>query len=69
MEILNEKSTEEIAQRIYELSQDMDWMDYEHEKAEEIAELEKCLYYIRTVAQNEHNADYFRTFYNALQRI
>lgn len=69
MELLEEKTTQEIAENLYELSKDMDYMDYEEEKENIINDLENALYYIRTIAQNEYNQEYFRTFYNILQRI
>lgn len=69
MEYLQEKSPQEIAQRIYELSKDMDFLDYEEEKEKELKELEDCIYYLKACAQNQYNAEYFRTFYNALQNI
>lgn len=69
MELLEEKSTQEIAENLYELSKDMDYMDYEEEKESVINDLENALYHIKTIAQNEHNQEYFRTFYNILQRI
>lgn len=69
MELLEEKSTQEIAENLYELSKDMDYMDYEEEKENIVNDLENALYYIKTIAQNEHNQEYFRTFYNILQRI
>ena len=61
--------TFEIANKLYELAKDMDWMDYEEEKERTINEIEQGIYYIRTMAENEYNADYFRTFYNILQAI
>lgn len=64
-----EKDCAEIAQRIYELSKDMDSSDYEEEKEKELQELTNCIYYIKACAQNEYNFDYFRTFFNALQNI
>ena len=69
MELLEEKTTQEIAEKLYELSKDMDYMDYEEEKENVINDLENALYYIKTISQNEYNQDYFRTFYNILQRI
>lgn len=69
MELLEEKSTQEIAEKLYELSKDMDYMDYEEEKESVINDLENALYYIKTISQNEYNQEYFRTFYNILQRI
>lgn len=61
--------TFEIANKLYELAKDMDWMDYEEEKERTINEIEQGIYYIRTMAENEYNADYFRTFYNVLERL
>ena len=66
---LNQKDTMEIANKLYELAKDMDYMDYEDEKEQIINEIEAGVYYIKTVASNEYNADYFRTFYNILQAI
>lgn len=67
--MLEEKSVQEIADKLYELSKDMDYMDYEEEKGQILDDLENAIYYIKSVAQNECNADYFRTFYNILQSI
>ena len=65
----NIKSIEEITERIIELSKDMDYLDYEETEEEERKQLENALYNIKTIAQNELNKDYWRTFWNALQRI
>ena len=64
-----EKYPQEIAEQLYELSKDMDYMDYEFEKEEVIAELEKALYYLKTLCENEHNQEYFRILYRILERI
>lgn len=69
MEFLQEKSVQEIAERLYELAKDMDYMDYEDEKEQEMADIENALYYLKAIAQNEYNAEYFRTFWNLLQMI
>lgn len=66
---LNQKDTMEIANKLYELVKDMDFMDYEDEKEQILNEIEQGVYYMKTIASNEHNADYFRTFYNILQAI
>ncbi|MBO5888681.1 MAG: hypothetical protein J6Q58_00900 [Clostridia bacterium] len=66
---LHNIDTFEIAGRLYELAKDMDWMDYDEEIEQIISEIEQCIYYIKTIASNEHNADYFRTFYNILQPL
>ena len=42
---------------------------YTFEKEEVIADIENALYYLKAIAQNEYNADYFRTFWNLLQII
>lgn len=65
----NIKSIEEITERIIELSKDMDFADYEETEEEERKELENALYNIKTIAENEYNKDYWRTLYNALQKI
>ena len=64
-----EKSEQEIAINLYELAKDMDYMDYEDEKDQILSDIENTLYYLKAIAQNEYNADYFRTFYNILQAI
>ena len=69
IKLIDEKHPQEIAERLYELAQDMDWADYEEEKEEIIKQLEDCSYYLKAVAQNPYNSEYFRTFYNILQRI
>ena len=61
--------TLETAKNIYKSFEDMDAADYEESKEQTIEELESALYYLKTVAQNKHNADYFRTFYNAITLI
>lgn len=69
MEFLQEKSPQEIANKLYELAKDMDYMDYEFEKEDVKADIENALCYLKAIAQNEYNADYLRTFWNLLQRI
>lgn len=69
MNILKEKSNFEIAEKLYELSKDMDFMDYEEEKEQILTDLENALYYLQALSENEYNKDYFRTFYNILQSI
>lgn len=64
-----EKFPEEIATELYEKAKDMDFMDYEDEKEQTISELENALYYLKTVCENEHNQNCFRTFYKILERI
>ena len=69
MELLKEKSTQEIACKLYELAMDMDYMDYEDEKEKIIAKIEEAIYNIKTIAKNEYNKDYWRILYNILERI
>lgn len=68
-EILNEKSVEEIVNKLYELSKDMDYMDYKEWEEQVKADIENAIYYIKAIAENEYNPNYFITFYNILQRI
>ena len=65
----NYKNCEEIAARLYELCEDMDFMDYEDTKEQTINELTEALYQLKAMAQNEYNADYWRTLWNALQML
>ena len=65
----NIKSIEEIIERIIELAKDQDFNDYEETEEEERKQLENALYNIKAIAQNELNHDYWRTLWNALQRI
>ena len=64
-----EKSPQEIALTLYELIKDMDYMDYEDEKEQVLSDIENALYYIHTIAKNELNKDYFRTFYRILDML
>lgn len=64
-----EKSEQEIALTLYELSKDLDYMDYEDEKEQILSDIENALYYLHTIAKNDLNAEYFRTFYRILERI
>ena len=36
---------------------------------ETMKEVEEALYQLQAVAENEYNADYYRTFWNILQKI
>ena len=64
-----EKSPQEIALALYEHIKDMDYMDYEDEKESVLSDFENALYYLKAIAENKYNADYFRTFYKALERL
>ena len=63
----NIKSVEELALTLYNNAIDMDFMDYEDTKEQTLNELQEALYQIETIAKNEYNKDYWRTFWNALQ--
>ena len=67
--ILEDKSPQEIAERLYELAKDMDYMDYEDEEEQIKADIENAIYDLKAIAQNEYNFDYYRTLWNILQRI
>ena len=69
MELLEEKDPQEIANRLCELAKDMDFSDYEEEEEEIKAGLINCIYDLKAISQNEYNSDYYRIFYNILQRI
>lgn len=58
-----------IAEKLYELTKDMDFADYEETKEKEIAELENAMYQLKAMAENEYNQDYWRTLWNCLKRI
>ena len=36
---------------------------------ETMKEVEEALYQLQAIAENEYNADYYRTFWNVLQKI
>lgn len=63
------RDCEEVANRIYELCEDMDYMDYEDTKEQDIGDLSEAIYQLKAMAQNEYNADYWRILWNALQII
>lgn len=69
MEFIEEKYPNEIATRLYELTEDMDHMDYEDTKEETIQNLENVLYNLREIARNERNGDNWRLLYTVLQKI
>ena len=64
-----EKYPQEIAEELYELAKDMDYMDYEDEKEMVLGDLENAIYHLKAICENEYNNDYFRTFYRILERI
>lgn len=61
--------TFEMANKLYEMSEDIDYNDYEENKQQELNELEEALFWLKTTAENEHNKDYFRTLFNCLVTI
>ena len=64
-----EKYPQEIAEALYEQAKDMDYMDYENEKEEVLADLEKALYTLKSTCENPYNKECFRTLYRILERI
>ena len=69
MEFKIEQYPQEIAQKLYDYSKDMDWTDYDEENEIIINHLENSLYYLKALCENDNNFDYFRTFYKILERI
>ena len=65
----NYRDCEEVAIRIYESCEDMDFMDYQDTKNQDIGDLSEAIYQLKAMAQNEYNADYWRTLWNALQML
>lgn len=64
-----EKFPDEIANKLFELAKDMDFQDYEEEKKQILSDLENALYYLKAIAENPYNNEYFRTFYRILENI
>jgi len=62
-------STENIAEKIYNLACDMDFNDYQEQKQEEINQIEEALYTIKVYCENEHNRDYWRYLFLALAKM
>lgn len=76
MELLEDKSCEEIAQILYNYAENMDYLDYEEtilmkllDREQTENELINALEQIKTIAKNEYNNNYWRTFWNALQHL
>ena len=69
MEYLEEKTPQEIAEKLIELAKDLDFADYEETMEETTKELEDAIYQLKAMAQNKYNNDYWRTFYKVLQSI
>jgi len=65
----NYKDCEEVANRIYDLCGDMDYIDYQDTKEQDIRDLSEAIYQLKAMAQNEYNANYWRTLWNALQML
>lgn len=65
----NSINIDKIANKLYELTKDLDFADYEESKKQEIGELIDAIDWIKTAAQNEYNKDYWRTFFGALARL
>ena len=64
-----EKYPEEIAKTLYDLSADMDAQDYKEQKEEELRDLTNALYDLKAICENEHNQDYWRTLWKALEML
>ena len=69
IELLEDKSCEEIAQTLCNYAEDMDYLDYEETREQTENELINALEQIKTIAKNEYNSNYWRTFWNALQYL
>lgn len=65
----NFRDCQEVAERLYNLCEDMDYMDYEDTKEQTIRELSEAIYQLKAMAQNEYNANYWRILWNVLQII
>lgn len=61
--------TLEMALKLIELSKDMDFEDYKETNEKDINEIEKALYHIKTISENELNSDYWKALYNLLISI
>lgn len=59
----------EIAEALYDLSSDMDMADYAENRQDTIGELTEALYQVSAIAQNNMNADYWRTLYKCLENV
>lgn len=68
-ETIRAMDTQEISQKLYDMTKDMDFGDYEENKEEEIKEIEETIYYLKTIALNEYNNNKFRTFCLMLERL
>ena len=64
-----EKYPQEIAERLYELAKSMGYMVFEDEKEEILCDLEKALYDLMAICQNEYNHKYYTTLYEILEKI
>ena len=68
-ETIRAMDTQEIAQKLYDMSKDMDFGDYEENKEEETKQIEETICYLKTIALNEYNDEKFRTFCLMLERL
>lgn len=59
-------TTEEIAERLYELCQDMDSEDYSDTREEDIAQLEQAIYKLKLYAKSNED---FEVLYKALELL
>lgn len=71
-DLLNYYDTNELAERLYEIATESnpeEAENYDYMKEDEIKQLEEALYYLKTVANNEMNKDYFKVLWNVLQSL
>lgn len=61
--------TMEMATKLYEMSQDMDYMDYEDAKEKTIADLDYALFDLTIAAENRHNHEGYAALIKALATI
>lgn len=60
---------DDIASVLYKLASEADHADYSENKEHEINDLKECLYQLLAIAQNKYNSEFYRTFWNCLERI
>lgn len=60
----NYYDSEEIATVLCRLSTGNDIVDVDVMK-----DVEESIFHLKTIASNEYNSDYYRTFWNVLQKI
>ena len=61
--------TRAIAESLYYMAEDMDAGDYAENKEQDIDAIENAIFHIKTIAENEDNLNYWRTFLELLTRF